>query len=95
MKEALQELLTRLDAIETVFGTDIDWETKFDLIFEEHSQAVVPLLNRLGLTIEWCDPDTTYQEDVTAYVQAAMPVRDEVRRLLEAFDKPAEEAGQQ
>ena len=46
--------------------SDLDWETKFDIIFGDH---VMGRISR-GLEIEWDDPDGTFEEDVNAYVAA-------------------------
>lgn len=50
-----------------VFDDDtIDWELKYDLIFNENVSRRVFSLTQL----DYYDPDTTYQEDVTAFMNA-------------------------
>lgn len=44
----------------------LDWEEKYDQIFSEEISKRVFALVRL----DYCDPDTTYQEDVTAFMKA-------------------------
>jgi hypothetical protein len=74
----LNALLALIRAIETVFEGDLSWETKFDQIFDCYSERLRPLLNEMGLRLEYYDPDTTYEEDVTALVTALRELRGRV-----------------
>lgn len=51
------------------FKSDLDWEEKYDKIFER-APRVRELCREAGRTFEYCDPDTSYEEDVRAYVEA-------------------------
>lgn len=42
-------------------------EVKYDLIF---SDAISGQISRLGVSLNYYDPDTTFMEDATAYVTA-------------------------
>lgn len=59
----LQDLYSQ--AIE-IFESDMLWETKYDLIFSENLSGEVFRLIRM----DYYDPDTSYEEDVTAFIQA-------------------------
>ena len=43
---------------------ELDAEAKYDLIFSEHISKKVYHL------FDWCDPDTSYEEDVAAFMTA-------------------------
>ncbi len=45
-----------------VVDSAVDWEVKYDFIFSKGVSQKVPF--------EWCDPDTTYEEDVQAFMKA-------------------------
>ena len=62
----LRQLLLELK--EVLESDKIDWETKYDLVFATHQKEVKPLLMSAGLRLEYCDPDTSYEEDARAYV---------------------------
>jgi len=49
-----------------IFNSNADWETKYDLIFSDSISHVVFEQVRL----DYCDPDTSYEEDVVAFMQA-------------------------
>ena len=51
----------------SIFQSDLDWEIKYDKIF---SMGIWQLIRQSGYSFEWDDPDTTYEEDLTAYVIA-------------------------
>lgn len=54
--------------IENVINSDLSWEAKFDIIFSpELSQQFC----KLAPSFDWYDPDTTYEEDVMAFFDAA------------------------
>lgn len=54
--------------IETIIQSDLSWEAKYDMIFSpELSQQFC----RMARGFDWCDPDTTYEEDLMAFYNAA------------------------
>ena len=77
-------LMTALDDISEIYDSydrsDTDWEWKYDRIFNINANVIMPLLDNLGIRLDYCDPDTSYEEDVTAYYNAIM----EIKRKLEA-----------
>jgi len=49
-----------------ILNSDDSWEDKYDQIFSQRiSRRVRELIN-----LDYCDPDTSYEEDVTAFVSA-------------------------
>jgi hypothetical protein len=72
----LRELHTEANRI---FNSQANWDTKYDLIFSRDiSQAVFRQIR-----LEYCDPDTTYQEDVTAFITA---FNEKMTQLEKAFE---------
>lgn len=55
---------------EVLDDDELDWEEKYDLIFSAHQERVKPALKEAYLYLEYYDPDTTYDEDSRAYVEA-------------------------
>jgi hypothetical protein len=56
-----------------------DWDTAFSLVFSPAlSQRVFALARELGSSLDYYDPDTTYEEDVRAFAGA---LDDKVHRL--------------
>lgn len=52
--------------VNEIFLLELPRETKYDLVFSKHvSRQVFDLIH-----LDYCDPDTTYQEDLTAFVEA-------------------------
>jgi hypothetical protein len=47
-----------------------DWEIKYDLVFNRSRETIYPVLDALGLKLDYLDPDTTYEEDTRAYLAA-------------------------
>lgn len=66
MASVLAELRDLHAQVNEVFVSGLSWETKYDLIFSERlSRRVFGLIH-----LDYCDPDTSHQEDVTAFVDA-------------------------
>lgn len=64
----MDELQETFEYIEKIYYSDLSWEAKFDLIFSpQGSQRFC----KLAKSFDWCDPDTTYEEDVSAFFFAA------------------------
>jgi|GEM_PF-4189928 len=70
IKRAAHELLELHRLTMLLFNLeDASWETKFEIGFKM-SKQVHACLDTLGLSLEYYDPDTTYEEDFKAYVNA-------------------------
>lgn len=64
----MNELEETFNYIQRIYNSDLSWEAKFDLIFSsEGSQKFC----KLARHFDWYDPDTTYEEDVSAFFYAA------------------------
>lgn len=62
----IKKLIKISNKINNIFNSDISWEEKYDMIFSDKiSVKVFKIIN-----LDYYDPDTTYQEDVTAFVNA-------------------------
>lgn len=60
---------------EKILHSDVDWEIKYDSIFEIFSKSIRPLLEKLEYGFDYYDPDTTYEEDTNALVSALIELR--------------------
>jgi hypothetical protein len=64
----MDELQETFDYIQRIYYSDLSWEAKFDLIFSSHGSQK---FCKLARGFDWCDPDTTYEEDLAAFFYAA------------------------
>lgn len=55
---------------EVLDDDELEWKQKYDLVFQTHRHKIEPALEDAGLNLEYYDPDTSYEEDVRAYVYA-------------------------
>jgi adenosine deaminase len=79
MFEKAKKFIRLADAAKAVCDSDADWETKYDLIFSEEISVAV---RATGVSFDPCDPDTSYQEDVLAYVEALVDKANELRKAF-------------
>lgn len=71
--------LARLAA--KVAESDADWKTKYQTIF---SDEISKTMFTTGLAPDYYDPDTSYKEDVLAFVDAMNAKADEIEKILNA-----------
>lgn len=64
------ELLAAIENVLNIARSSADPGIIYDRVFELHANRVRPALDRMGISFDWCDPDTSYEEDVAAYVHA-------------------------
>ena len=69
LKEAIREAY-RILHDEQLNDSDPDYEERFTTIFDLGEKVIYPLIRQLRVNFEYYDPDTTYEEDVRAFVDA-------------------------
>lgn len=62
MEISFPELKEVYKEAKEIFGSSISWEAKYDLIFSDRISKKV--------SFSWYDPDTSYEEDVMAFMDA-------------------------
>ena len=70
------DVLERITEAKRIFNSDKDWEHKYDKIF---GLKIWQKVNELGYTLEWCDPDASYEDDVKAYMQGLIKFEEMIR----------------
>ncbi len=64
----LRQLVTELK--EVLEDEELNWETKYGLVFDTHQKKIRGLLYKARKNLDYYDPDTSYEEDARAYVNA-------------------------
>jgi hypothetical protein len=75
MLEDLKQIFELINKAEMIYNSTADWEIKYDLIFSEDTK-IWKKIRDAGFSFDWYDPDTTYEEDVTAYIYALRKFRE-------------------
>lgn len=78
MFENIREFIRLADTAKAIRDSGADWETKYDLIFSDDISVAV---RRTGVGFDYYDPDTSYEEDVRAFVDALVAKAEELRKL--------------
>jgi len=81
-KEKIQVLIEAIDELISINKPDTDDEMVYDIVFQMHSGVISPMLECLGLKFDWYDPDTSYREDVDAYLIALKDFRNNLAIML-------------
>ncbi len=70
-REKIQGFINITELAKRIRDSDLEWETKYDLIFSNHiSVRLRNIAEGLGFEVKYYDPDTSYQADVIAFVDA-------------------------
>jgi hypothetical protein len=77
---SVSNLIRLIERAEAIFRSEADWEIKYDTIFD---MFIWRKIRDVGHHFEWCDPDTSYEEDVTAYVTALSEFKERLQKLPE------------
>ena len=74
-----QRLIDLINRCEDIVDSKSTWEFKYDRVFNIYSQQIDPLIKELGISFDYYDPDTSYQEDVTAFMGALKELKDNMK----------------
>lgn len=77
--ERIREYLDLFEEARVIYESDATWETKYDLIFSDQISKPMNKLFRL----DYYDPDTTYEEDLTAWFRAAEDKVDDLSKIVD------------
>ena len=77
--EKLQTFIKLADLADSIcWSNSIGWKTKYNFIF---SKEMSKQIEETGISFDYYNPDTSYEEDVTAYVIAITEKADELRKI--------------
>ena len=79
MFERQRAFLVLADAARAIARSDASWETKYDLIFSDEISGAIRQMN---MAPDYYDPDTSYEEDVLAYIKALSERQMEIMAAL-------------
>lgn len=79
---SLSTLAGLLDRAKRIRASSAQAEEQYDLIFSEHlSRTVFRLFRELGTELDYYDPDTSYEEDMDAFINAFQDKMDRLGNL--------------
>lgn len=70
------------DKAQAIMNSGADWETVYDLIFSDDISVAI---RETGIDFRYCDPDTSYEADVKAYVSAIQRKATQLRKIAQVF----------
>lgn len=79
LQNQIKRFIRLADEALRIKESNVSWETKYALIF---SYNVAGEIRKTHIDFEWYDPDTSYQEDVVAFVNAVTERANEFKKLL-------------
>lgn len=78
----IKEFIRLANAARFIVNSGADWEDIFELIFAH----LAPDIRATGVSVNWCDPDGSYEEDVRAYVSAVTERAESLQRIIDAVE---------
>ena len=83
MLDKQKKIIELRTIVQAVIACDADWETKYDVIFEAYRDSH----RDSGVSIEWSDPDTSYEEDVRAFADALEEVAVQASMIVDSVEE--------
>jgi hypothetical protein len=74
----IEKFISLAELADKICNSNMDWNTKYNLIFSENISSKMHELYH----IRYVDPDTSYEDDVKAFVNAANKVAKRFEDLL-------------
>jgi len=78
-EKKIRKVLRKIKTADNVLQSETDWEFKYNIIF---GMGIVDDLNNIGIQLNYYDPDTTYEEDVRAFVEALNCISGDLEKAL-------------
>ncbi len=82
MKNKINKFLSIYNEAKAIWDSGAEWSLIYDMIFCEE---IAKKLNRL-FDIEYYDPDTSYEEDVNAFMRAVKAKAEELEKILKNIE---------
>ena len=82
MKFKIRALLDLIDDAINISKSGADWEVIYDMVFSPSiSKMITHYSSELGLSLDYCDLDMDYSDDVLAYVNALSDLKEELEKI--------------
>lgn len=78
--DKLKEIVDLIEQANKIYNSTADWEIKYDLIFD---LGIWQKIREAGFSFDYYDPDTSYEEDVQAYLSALNEFKEKLGNVLE------------
>jgi len=84
LKSDIQSIIQSISTLHYIAYSGVSWHTKFELIFAQ-ADSVKAAIKEIGMELEWYDPDTSYEDDLIAFMKALDEIGEELAIVLEAM----------
>jgi len=86
--DKLEEFIDLFRYMESVIESDLHWAAKYDLVF---SPFCAGQMKKLG-SIEYRNPDESYEEDVRAFYRAVKEKADSFKKIVDLYRRKTDAA---
>ena len=84
LNQRIQDIVSNAQAMDATSDGQDPWEAAYDLVFSDAvSRQVYATVRSMGQSLEYYDPDTSYEEDVQAFADAVSSKFYVLERLLD------------
>lgn len=87
LNRQIQTIIGNAQSMDATGDHNDPWESAYDLVFSDAiSKRVYAELREMNQSLDYYDPDTTYEEDVQAFADAVDSKVGELNNLLNGFE---------
>jgi len=85
LKSDIQSIIQSIFLLHHIAYSKAAWMTKYELVFAQ-ADSVKAAIKEIGMELEWYDPDTSYEDDLIAFMKALDEIGEELAIVLEAME---------
>ena len=85
LKSDIQSIIQSIFLLHHIAYSKAAWMTKYELVFAQ-ADSVKAAIKEIGMELEWYDPDTSYEDDLIAFMKALDKIGEELAIVLEAME---------
>ena len=85
LKSDIQSIIQSIFLLHHIAYSEAAWMTKYELVFTQ-ADSVKAAIKEIGMELEWYDPDTSYEDDLIAFMKALDEIGEELGIILEAME---------
>ena len=85
LKSDIQSIIQSIFLLHHIAYSEASWMTKYELVFAQ-ADSVRDAIKKIGMVLEWYDPDTSYEDDLIAFMKALDEIGEELAIVLEAME---------
>jgi hypothetical protein len=71
---------------EAIYDSPIRADRKYSVLFAHFGDSISPILDQCGVDFDYYDPDSSYEEDTYALMDALRGVQQDIEQMIKSIE---------